>query len=129
MVTLRKVVQLYLCLVLAMVLGMAGVARASHESHAPAQTFFADGGLSLSGKNCLTPHVDENGAPVAPVHIHACANCLMALDVVATTEPPTTIISKLDAPKKLTFDLQPVLHIVSVERVSSHGPRAPPSFS
>jgi hypothetical protein len=129
MMILRKIVRLYFLIALATALGVAGFARASLEAHAPVHAFLSENALSISGKICLSQQVDEKGAPISAVHIHACAMCLPALDVIASIQPPTTIISKLDAPKKLKFELQPTLHVASFEWVSSHGPRAPPAFS
>lgn len=131
MFALSKAARLSLALALAMVLCLAGVARASHEAHAPTQVFFLSDGNSspLSGANCLSFHVDEDGAPVLPVHIHACADCLFAVHVIAAIDPPSTVILRLEAAKRLTFDPRPPRLVPTIERFSSRGPRAPPFFS
>ena len=72
-----KLLRLYTCVLLALVLGMAGTARASHEANAPAQVFFSITGQAVSGQTCLSLHVDQNGSPVNTTHIHGCANCVL----------------------------------------------------
>ncbi len=124
-----KLARFSLALALATVLAMAGVARASHEAHAPAQVFLSADDQALSGKTCLSFHVDEAGLPIKRVHIHACGDCLFAIDQQMIVDPPTTVLLRLQAPKRLAFDPQPPVHIAGVEQFSSHSPRAPPLFS
>jgi hypothetical protein len=101
-----KLARLSLTIALAMGLGMASVARASHEAHAPSQVFLLDGDQSLFGPNCLSAHVDEHGVPIKRVHIHACGDCLFAFSLQWVATPPMTVLLRLQAPKRLTFDPQ-----------------------
>jgi hypothetical protein len=129
MLALSKIVRFYMCLLLAITLGMAGTARASHEGHAPAQIYFSTDGQPLSSNNCLSIHVDKDGSPVNPVHIHGCANCLIALDEFTPIPPIPVAILQLVAPKRLNLDPKPLSRLVSAERRSPHAARAPPLFS
>jgi hypothetical protein len=125
-----KLLRLYTCVLLALVLGMAGTARASHEANAPAQVFFSITGQAVSGQTCLSLHVDQNGSPVNTTHIHGCANCVLGFEEILVIDPPSiVIIMQLVAPKRLSFDQRPTLRLASKERVSPHAPRAPPAFS
>ncbi|RTL83018.1 MAG: hypothetical protein EKK29_15270 [Hyphomicrobiales bacterium] len=124
-----KLARFFLAVMLAMVLGMAGVARASHEAHAPAQVYLSADDQALTGQICLSFHVDQAGAPVKSAHIHACGDCLFAVAQQTVIAPPMTVLLRLQAPKRLSFDPQPPVHTAGVERVSPHSPRAPPVFS
>lgn len=126
---ISKFAKLALALALATVLGMAGVARASHEAYAPTRVFLSDQDQTRVGTNCLSFHVDGNGVPVKPLHIHACGDCLFAVDGQWVIDPPMTVLLRLRAPKRLTFEPQPPVHMASVERFSPHAPRAPPVLS
>jgi hypothetical protein len=129
MFTLSKFVRFYSCLMLALVLGTAGAARASHEGRMPAHLFVVSNGTALVGQNCLSPHVGPDGSPVAPVHIHACADCLLAIDEFLPIAPMPIVILQLVAPRRLVFDLRPPLRLASTERLSPHAARAPPLAS
>lgn len=124
-----KFVKLSLALALAMVLAMASVARASHEAYAPTQVFLSEQGQTRVGANCLSLHVDGNGVPVNPQHIHACGTCVFAVDTQWLLAPPTTVLLRLQAPKSQTFEPQPPVHMAIVDQFSPHAPRAPPLFS
>ncbi len=121
--------KLSLALALATVLAMAGVARAAHEAHAPAQVFLSADDQTFSGKTCLSFHVDSDGVPVKGVHIHACGDCLFAVGQQTVIDPPMTVLLLLRAPKRLSFDPEPLIDMAGVERITPHSPRAPPFFS
>ncbi|WP_363346447.1 hypothetical protein [Methylocystis echinoides] len=123
-----KLARLSLALALATVLGLASVARASHEVHAPTQVFLS-GDQAFTLQNCLSFHVDEDGFPVKRLHIPACVDCLFAVDQQWISHPPTTVLLRLLAPKSLTFDLPLPVPMAGVEWFSSHSPRAPPFSS
>lgn len=126
---LGKTLRIIIGVTLAIVLGTASVARASHEAQAPSHVFLSDddGGLTQAG--CFSLHVTESGAPVKPVHIHACGFCLSVFAEIVEPSPPDTIFHRLQPPRRLLFYPPPVPVMTRVMAEPSNTPRAPPIFS
>lgn len=126
MFQLSRSFRLSLAILLALVLGMASVARASHEAHAPSRLILTGQGERLAGPNCVPHGVDEDGRPVRLIHIHSCGDCLSALDVLAAPLPPMTVALVLDAPRRLLEGAIPPPMPLGTIRRAAHAPRAPP---
>jgi hypothetical protein len=82
----------------------------------PSRLFLAASGSALGGQNCLSLHVDRDGTPV-PVHIHACADCLLAIDEFLPIAPTPVAILQLVAPRRLVFDQRPPLRLATCRPV------------